>query len=108
MHMNKKNDYCFDEFYLIEFSSPTLCILFLRNPDNIQEKPKSLVTSGFKLRAFLSLVNQKLKEQNWPQEDVSNERNRGSNYPLILHRKRNTETNIKQSLPYGTAPGIEC
>ena len=32
-----------------------------------------------------------------------NERNRGSNYPLILHRKCNTETNIKQSLPYVTS-----
>ena len=36
------------------------------------------------------------------------EGNKGSNYPLILHRKRNTEKDIKQSLPYGTAPGIEC
>ena len=35
-------------------------------------------------------------------------RNKGSNYPLISHRKRNTETYIKQSLPYGTTPGIEC
>ena len=35
-------------------------------------------------------------------------RNKGSNYPLISHRKRNTETNIKQSPPYGTAPSIEC
>ena len=25
-----------------------------------------------------------------------------------FHRKRNTETDIKWSLPYGTAPGIEC
>ena len=48
------------------------------------------------------------KEQKWPQEDVSNVRNKGSNCPLISHRKRNTETNIKQSPPYGTAPGIEC
>ena len=48
------------------------------------------------------------KEQNWPQEDVSNVRNKGSNYPLISHRKGNTETNIKQSPPYGTAPSIEC
>ena len=48
------------------------------------------------------------KEQKWPQEDVSNVRNKGSNYPLISHRGRNTETDIKQSLPYGTAPGIEC
>ena len=38
------------------------------------------------------------KEQNWPQEDVSNVRNKGSNYALISHRKRNTETNIKQRL----------
>ena len=37
-----------------------------------------------------------------------NVRNKGSNYPLMSHRKRNTETDIKQSLPYGTAPGIEC
>ena len=50
----------------------------------------------------------KFKEQNWPQEDVSNVRNKGSNYPLISHRKRNTETNIKQSPPYSTAPSIEC
>ena len=48
------------------------------------------------------------KEQKWPQEDVLNVRNKGSNYPLISHRERNTETDIKQSLPYGTAPGIEC
>ena len=33
---------------------------------------------------------------------------KGNNYPLILHRKRNTETGIRWSLPYGTAPGIEC
>ena len=41
-------------------------------------------------------------------EDVSYERNKGNNYPLILHRKHNTETNIEWSLPYDTAPGIEC
>ena len=38
-----------------------------------------------------------------------NERIKGNNNPLILHRKRNTETDINLwSLPYGTAPGIEC
>ena len=31
---------------------------------------------------------------------------KGNNNPLILHRKRNTETDIKWSLPYGTALGI--
>ena len=55
-----------------------------------------------------SIKQRKFKEQKWPQEDVSNVRNKGSNYPLISHRKRYTETNIKQSPPYGTAPGIEC
>ena len=39
---------------------------------------------------------------------VNYERNKGNNYPLKLNRKRNTETDIKWSLPYGTAPGIEC
>ena len=53
-------------------------------------------------------LNILLKEQKWPQEDVSNVRNKGSNNPLISQRKRNTETDIKQSLSYGTAPGIEC
>ena len=37
---------------------------------------------------------------------ISVERNKGNNYSLILHRKRNTETDIKWSLLYGTAPGI--
>ena len=32
----------------------------------------------------------------------------GEYYPLILHRRRNNKTDIKQSLPYGKAPGIEC
>ena len=36
-----------------------------------------------------------------------NERNKGNNHPLILHRKRNIETDIKWSLRYGTTPGIE-
>ena len=35
-------------------------------------------------------------------------RNKGNHYPLILHRKRNNETVIKWSQPYGTAPVIEC
>ena len=38
----------------------------------------------------------------------TNERNKGNNHPLILHIRRNIETDIKRSLPYGTAPGIEC
>ena len=33
---------------------------------------------------------------------------RGKNYPLILQIKHNTETNIKRSMLYGIAPGIEC
>ena len=36
------------------------------------------------------------------------ERNKKNNYTLILHRKRSTETDYKWSLPYSTAPGIEC
>ena len=35
-------------------------------------------------------------------------RNKRNDYPFILHRKRNKETDIKQNLPYGTEPGIEC
>ena len=52
-----------------------------------------------------------IKKKPWEIMKISHykcERNKGSNYPLILHRKHNTETDIKQSLPYGTAPGIEC
>ena len=39
------------------------------------------------------------KEQKWPQEDVSNARNKGRNYFLILHRKRTNKIDIKWSLP---------
>ena len=52
------------------------------------------------LRIFLELK--------WSQEEVSNQRNRRSNQTSSYMMKRNTETDIKWSMPYGTAPGIKC
>ena len=47
-------------------------------------------------------------EQKWPQEDVSNEETRGLIILSFYTEDTTMKQDIKQSLPYGTAPGIEC
>ena len=48
-----------------------------------------------------------MKSQKIKKKHERDERNKENNYPLILHRKYNTETDIKWNLSYSTAPGIE-
>ena len=76
--------------------------------EKMRKNDCQVIVKGHKKLTLSGLLFISFKEQNWSQEDVSNVRNKGSNYPLVSHKKRNTETNIKQSPPYGTAPGIEC
>ena len=45
------------------------------------------------------IKQRKFKEQKWPQEDVSNVRNKGSNYPLISHRDATLKQILNRARP---------